>query len=174
MFANVALLALSMSSAHAAPGDPLLDLTAQAYGGAGYAVSRGEGFDLLGRAGGALTGWITPQVGLGLRVDSGNYGLLGDDPNHFVFAEGRYRLPDRDLAVGLGIGSPVIWVEYYCIQAPCPQGPWEHHDPIISSSVTWEQGLGPMHLPVALRLEASKVRAGIGVDVGFGWRFRRG
>jgi hypothetical protein len=175
MIVPVLFLALSLPCARAVAGDPLLDLTVQGYGGAGYAVTRGEGVDILGRAGGALTGWITPRVGLGVRADRGNYGLLDDDPNAFVFAEGRYRLPDQDMAIGLGVGSPLAWVEYYCdvSAGPCVEGPWEYHDPIGALSLTWEQGLGPLHLPLALRLEASKVRAGLGVDLGLGWRFRR-
>ncbi len=170
-----ALLVLALPCTHAAAGDPLLDLTAPGYGGAGYAVSRGEGADLLEQAGAALTGWVPPRVGLELRADAGNYGLLDDESNAFVFAEGRYRLPERDLALGLGVGSPVIWVDYFCDvdNGPCREGPWEYHDPIFAASLTLEQGLGPMHLPVALRLEGSKVRAGVGVDIGFGWRFRR-
>lgn len=175
MITAALILALSLPTATAAPGDPLLDLTLQGYGGAGYAVTRGEGVDILGRAGGSLTGWITPRVGVALRADRGNYGLLDDDPNAFVFAEGRYRLPEQDLTLGLGVGSPVIWVDYFCDASagPCTEGPWEYHDPIAALSLTWDQGLGPLHLPLAVRLEASKVRAGLGVDVGLGWRFRR-
>ncbi len=168
-----ATLLLVLSSASADSGDPLVDLAVQAYGGAGYAVSRGEGFDLLGRAGASATGWITPRIGVVVRGDTGNYGLLDDDRNHFVFIEGRYRLPDQDLALGLGVGTPIIWVEYACFEDPCQEGPWEYHDPIGTISLSWEQGLGPVHLPLALRLEASKVRAGLGIDVGIGYRLRR-
>lgn len=173
MLTTALLLSLCFPAAQAAAGDPLLDLTLQGYGGGGYAVSRGVGADIMGRAGGALTGWVTPRVGLGVRADTGSYGLLGDDPNTFAFAEGRYRLPDQDLAIGLGVGTPIVWVEYACFAEPCIQGPWEYHNPVFTGSLAWEQGLGRLHLPVALRLEASAVRLGLGVDVGLGWRFVR-
>jgi hypothetical protein len=178
MIAACLVISMLSPSAHAASGDPLLDLSLQGYAGGGYALSRGSGADVLGRAGAAVTGWVTPRGGIVLRADRGSYGLLDDEGNAFVFAEARYRLPDQDLALGLGVGSPVIWVEYYCIAEEgspggCAEGPWEYHDPIGTASLTLEEGLGPMHLPVALRVEASKVRLGVGVDVGLGWRFRR-
>ena len=109
------LLAVALAApSQAASGDPLLDLTIDGYLGGGYAVSRGEGADLMGRAGAALTGWVHPRVGLGVRADRGSYGLIDDEGNAFVFAEARYRLPARDLALGAGVGSPLAWVEYYC------------------------------------------------------------
>ncbi len=175
MLANALLAAALAAPTQAAEGEPLLDLTLQGLAGGGYAVSRGDGADIMGRYGAALTGWVHPRVGLGVRLDRGTYGLIDDEGNAFAFAEARYRLPARDLALGAGVGTPVIWVEYFCDvnNGPCREGPWEYHDPIGTVSATWEKGLGPFHLPLALRLEASKVRVGLGVDVGFGWRFRR-
>ncbi len=169
----LSLLLILVSPLEAAPGGPLLDLTVQGYGGLGLPLSRGSGADLLARAGGAFTGWISPHVGLGIRADSGTYGVFDDEGNIFLFAEGRYRPPAGPFALGLGVGTPLVWVEYQCEGNSCVEGPWEYHDPIFTASATWERHLSRLHLPLSLRVEASKVRLGLGLDVGIGWRFRR-
>ena len=165
---------LFVSHASAATGDPLLDLGVQAYGGVGYAVARGDGTDILGRVGGGIMGWVFPRVGLGVRVDYGSYALLGDESAAFSFAESRFRLPEQDLALGFGVGRARILDQVVCYDpAGCPEVWDDYATAILVTSLTWEQGLGPLHMPLALRIEASNVRVGLGVDLGLGYRFRR-
>lgn len=175
MTPSLLLLSLLTLDAHAAAGDPLLDLTAQGYGGAGFAMDIGHGFDVLGRAGGAVTAWVLPQAGLALRADNGSYGLIDDDGNTFVFGEVRARIPERDMALGLGVGTNAMVIYTLCTpEGPCEPALWGGQHLIGTLSLTLERGLGPLHMPVAVRLEGCDARIGLGVDVGLGWRFKRG
>lgn len=163
----LALLTLALAQ------DPLFDIAAQGLVGAGGATDGTDVQGVLGRAGGSVTGWITPDVGLGLRIDMGSYGVLNyDDFNIFTFIEAGYRIND-DLQVGLGVGTPVIWVEYNCIKAPCPQGPWEYHRPIGTASASWDLSTGNLLFAPGARLEVGGNRWGLGADLTMGLRLNR-
>lgn len=175
MSLSLLLLSILAIDAHSAAADPLLDLSAQGYGGVGFAMDIGHGFDVLGRAGGALTFWVVPQAGLVLRADTGSFGLIEDTSNTFIFGEVRARVPERDLAMGLGLGTNALVFTTLCPpDEPCEPELWGGHRAVGTLSVTLERGLGPLHMPVALRLEGSEERLGLGLDLGLGWRFKRG
>lgn len=166
------LLLLGVALA-APPAAPLFDVTAVGLAGIGGSTDGSEVFGSLLRAGGGLTGWVVPRVGLGVRVDAGSYAASDDDdPNVFVFAEGRYRATDR-LSLLAGVGTPVIWVEYYCVRAPCPQGPWEYHSPIGAVAASVDLSRGALLVEPALRGEVGGSRWGVGVDLSLGVRARR-
>lgn len=176
---------LLLSSALAAPPPPLFDLgldLSSGLGGASPGLELSDGPDdgpqvgLFFRGGLGLTAWVSPAVGLGVRVDGGSYALHpGDEGNIFVFAEARYRVDH--LVVGAGVGTALMWIEYNCIAGPtsttpvsCPQSPWETHPPIATVSAAWDASQGAFLLTPGARLEASTTRWAVVADVRVGVR----
>lgn len=171
MLVPMFLAALSTPAAFAA--DPLLDLGVRGYAGPAGGVKLEMGPDLAGRGGVALVAWPARQVGLGLRVDTGSYGIVDSDAgNTFAFAEAQVRLAEGWEA-GLGVGTPVVFYDYFCAEAPCEEGLWARHYPIAALQAVRSFEHGLLHVPVALRGEVSAARWSVGLDVGLGLRAHR-
>lgn len=154
----------------AALSAPLLDVDLHGLVGPGGGVSYGPTLDLATRGGLQLTPWVTPRVGLDLRVDYGSYGAVsGDATNAFAFAGVRTGLTD-DWGGALQVGTAVAWVEY---AAGTDNPLWETHPPLFAAMATRELGLGALHVPVSVRAEASSVRWALALEAGLGLRASR-
>jgi len=168
------VLLLGLCTASADPGEPLLDLTVQGYSGLGFDMEEGEWADVMGQFGGSLTGWLHPSVGLSLRLDYGSFGLIrGDQSTAFLFSELRLRPAESDLAFWLGVGTNYPQMSYCMVGYECPTA-WRGFKGILSAGGVKELALGPVHLPVGLRVELGPTRFGLGLDLGAGLRLWRG
>ena len=164
------LLALTLSSQAA---DPLFDATLHVWSGAAGGIALPMDPDVPLHTGFSLMGWVTPDLGLGVRIDGGTYGLVSDDAkNLFPFLEAQYRLGPH-WSLGAGVGTPMIYVDYYCNSGACDDGLWERHHPVFSANVTRDFELGPLRVPLSLRGEASQPRWALGVELGVGFRVHR-
>lgn len=168
LLAALALLSPALSA------EPLLDLGLTAYSGTAGGVAEPMSPDVPLMLGVHALGWVTPKVGVGARVTGGSYGVVrGDEGNAFAFVEGQVQLSPA-WSAGLGVGTPVIWIEHYCVTAPC-SALWEEHHPILALDATRDLSFGHLHLPLSLRAELSQPRWAVGVDLGVDLRlFRRG
>ena len=153
--------------------DPLLDVGLTGITGAAGGVAEPMDLDIPLLVGGAVMGWVTPAIGVGLSAHGGTYGAISDDlPNLFAFVDAQYRF-SPDWSAGLGIGTPVIWDEHQCFTAPCSSGLWEEHHPILSANATRDFEIGALHLPISLRGELSQPRWALGLELGVGLRLHR-
>ena len=169
---SLPVLSLLVAQA-AAAADPLFDAGLHGFTAAAGGAAQPMPLDQAGRAGVALMGWPGRQVGLGVRLDGGSYGIYSRDAtNAFAFAEGQVRFGER-WSGGLGLGTPIAWLEYACEQGACEEGLWERHHPIAALTGTWNYEKGAFHLPISARIEASAARWAVGVDVGIGLRAHR-
>ena len=149
---------------------PLLDLDVHGLVGPGGGVSYGPALDLAVRGGFQVTPWVTPRVGLDLRVDLGTFGMISTDmSNAFAFTGVRMGLDD-DWSGALQVGTAVAWVEY---AAGADNPIWETHPPLFAATATREVGLGALHVPVSLRAEVSSVRWALALEAGLGLRASR-